>query len=118
MLAAMLCVTTAVKSASCRENGRRSWLSRARGLGDLLDARTFESTLEKDLAGRIENALLDRSRETLGGRPKRTAARRAEPLLVMTAYLNSFSFIAIWPNPVLRGARAVSQFMHTWAACK
>jgi Cytidylate kinase-like family len=55
-------------------------------------------------AGRAENVLLDRSSEPLGGRLKRTSARRAEPSRVMDAgCLSTLSVsLPIWPNPVLR----------------
>src|SRR6202022_2740825 len=40
-------------------------LTRTRRLGDFFDARAFESTLQEDLAGRIEDAFLDLARELL-----------------------------------------------------
>src|SRR5216684_6979772 len=38
------------------ETGIDRWLSRARYLGDLVDARAFKSALQKDLARRVEDA--------------------------------------------------------------
>ncbi len=42
-------------------------LSRAGGLGDLFNARALKAAIEKDFAGRIEDALLNLARVFLGG---------------------------------------------------
>ena len=44
------------------ETGIDRWLSRARGVGDFVDAGTFKSALHEYLARRIEDALVNLSK--------------------------------------------------------
>ena len=80
-------------------------LSRARRDSDLFDARALKSVIEKDFAGRIEDALLNLAREFPGGRPERTAVRAAEALFVTDVFSISFIFIAIGQTSVRPGGR-------------